>query len=116
MTKLINLTPHALSFQIGDASLTIPPSGDVALVQVSSSVLTTLDVDGLHIPVRQSSYGAVNGLPDPQPGIVFLVSLLVQQALLAAGVQRGDVMGPDTGPSAIRVNGQVSAVVALQKI
>ena len=56
-------------------------------------------------------WGPVVGLPDPQPGVVLLVSTLV----LGHVVGRTDVMAPATGPTddAIREGGQVVAVTRL---
>lgn len=39
-----------------------------------------VDVDGLSLPVREVSYGAVS-LPEPEPGIGFVVSMSAARRL-----------------------------------
>jgi len=56
------------------------------------------------------TYGEIEGLPDPQPGVVYIVSMVVRQAAQAQG--RTDVVSPDTSPQgAIRdEQGRIIAV------
>lgn len=83
--KLVNLTPHTVNIVASDGTpiLAIEPSGDVA--RVSSHVdtvgfVTVLDGDGaVIIPVTATSFGDVQGLPDPQDDVAFVVSSLVAQ-------------------------------------
>jgi len=78
MTKIVNLTPHPLNFIMGDGSeVEIPPSGNVA--RVSEKVENIGNING--IPVISKSFGEVTGLPEPQPDTIFVVSLLVAQAV-----------------------------------
>jgi hypothetical protein len=49
----------------------------------------------------------VEGLPDPVAGVVYIVSGRVLSELAGS---RPDVVSPDTGPDAIRENGQIKAV------
>ena len=101
--EFVNLTPHALTIEgIG----TVPPSGTVAYV-TRMSIESRL-VGG--IPTLQQSFGAVEGLPDPRDGVALIVSALVLSALAGS---RNDVFAPDTGPDAIRENGQIVAVKGL---
>lgn len=107
--KIINLTPHAITIRARGKETVIPPSGDVA--RVSSTPGTVLDVDWLPCPVATAPvWGSVEGLPDPQPGVLFLVS-----GLVAAHVSRHDVVSPGTGPNdgAIREDGKIVAVTRL---
>lgn len=91
----VNLTPHAIDVvSEGDnANLTIPPSGTVARVNASSEVVDRLN----GIDVAQSTFGPVEGLPDPCEGTIYIVSMLVGQRV----VGRHDVVGPDTGPGSV---------------
>jgi hypothetical protein len=100
-----NLTPHEIRV-VGreDEYIIFPPSGEVA--RVSSTSENVGEVDG--IPISVTTFGDLSGLPAPEDGVVYLVSLLVRQA--AQGVGRIDVVSPDTGPTALRENGQVVAV------
>ncbi|MCX7740609.1 MAG: hypothetical protein N2047_06250 [Meiothermus sp.] len=108
--ELVNLTPHTIN--LNDTALA--PSGQTARVKVDQVQVGTLDLQGQAIPVVANTYGQVEGLPEPQLGVGYVVSGLVLQALEAQGIYRGDVFAPDTGPTAIRgENGQIKAVTRL---
>jgi len=106
--KIVNLTPHEISVLLPDGTTRkIAPSGKVARVAT-----TTQDAGSLEgIPVVRQTYGAVEGLPEPQEGTVYIVSALVLSAVKALG-GRTDVYAPDTGPqSAVRDDqGRIVAV------
>ena len=107
---IINLTPHAISLadQAGEIIAAYAPSGEVARVSTTRKVVGS--VDGADI-VR-TVFGEVLGLPASQEGVFLLVSSLVAQAAKEMG--RGDIIAPDTGPTAVRENGQVVAVRGFQ--
>lgn len=71
----------------------IEPSG--MLARVSEVDVPVEDVHGW--PCRAAEFGAVEGIPDPAPGLVFIVSALVRDA-----AQRDDVVSPDTSLGAVR--------------
>ena len=66
--------------------------------------------DGLghSLVLARPTYGEVTGLPAPQEGIYYLVSSIVADALRGSG--RTDILVPDSGPDAVRENGQILAV------
>ena len=120
--NFINCTPHALTVEgLG----TIPSSGVVprCATERSPSPITgmeygyaitpeggTFDQGGTaqtKVRVTTQKMGAVTGLPDPVAGVYLIVSGMVLSALNGT---RPDVMAPDTGPDAIRENGQIVAV------
>ena len=105
--KIMNLTPHgvALANAAGEITATLQPSGKVARMAVNREETGTL----MGLPVSTSVFGEVVGLPDPAPETIYLVSTLIAQA-----VRRRDVVSPDTGPSAVRKDGQVVAVRGFQ--
>lgn len=99
---IINLTPHAINFvwepvnEDGSGSgyfepiATIPASGQVARVKAKTVPVTETiySLDGTFektplfiedIPVTTTEFGEVEGLPDPKPGVVYIVSSLVAQ-------------------------------------
>jgi hypothetical protein len=104
--KIINLTPHTINVQIGESIFTYEPSGSVARVKTETKVVFNAG----EIPVVKTSFVDVEGLPLPQQDTLYLVSSIVAQAS-----KREDVVSPDTGPSAIRENGQVTAVRGFQQ-
>ena len=92
--NIINLTPHALNLMpagpIGPV-VTIPPSGQVARCAVDRVQVGTVTIDGISVPVNQTRFGEVSGLPDPQPNTIYVVSVIVAQAV----PDRWDVFIPD---------------------
>ena len=106
----LNLTPHEIVLVTEDGDrLAIPPSGTVARVEAEEESLGTFPVNGDgDIPVVSRSFGKVKGLPKFQD-----VPVLVSSMVLAAVPNRAWTFAPDTGPTAIRENGQVVAVTRL---
>ena len=94
---LVNLTPHEITIldENNNVVLRLPPSGTIARVTTRETQVATIN----GIPVYKTEYGEVEGLPDPQPGTIYIVSLLVLQALKARGIDRNDVVAPNTSPS-----------------
>lgn len=96
----INCTPHALTVEgLG----TIPASGIVPRCATVRSEVGPIQ----GVRVTAQAMGAVTGLPDAVEGTVYIVSGMVLGALVGT---RTDVVAPDTGPDAIRENGQIVAV------
>ncbi|RLG42605.1 MAG: hypothetical protein DRO05_00580 [Thermoproteota archaeon] len=85
--KLVNLTPHPITFP--EADVTIPPSGMVA--RVEETVSSSSSFDDLSIPIATIVTGKVVNLPDPQPGVGYIVSRPVALAVIG----RPDVFVPD---------------------
>jgi len=82
--NIVNLTPHALNLMPegpDGPTVTIPPSGIVARCTTSRVQVGTITVDNITIPVNRTQFGAVTGLPDPQPDTIYIVSAVVAQAV-----------------------------------
>lgn len=92
--QLINLTPHTVTIVDEESRkiLEVPPSGQVARVEVMREPVGTLN----GVPLVHNRYGDVQGLPEPREGTVYIVSLVVLQALQG---KRNDVVAPDTSPA-----------------
>ena len=88
---LVNLTPHVLNLVTGSGTVTVPPSGTVARVAVTRKPAGTVTVDGVQVPLYRTTYGAVEGLPDPAPDTLYVVSAVVA----AAARDRDDLVVPD---------------------
>lgn len=96
--RFINLTPHEITVFIdSNNTLKIPPSGTIA--RVEQKEIQVGSVNG--IPIYKTVYGEVVGLPAPQENTIYIVSLLVLQALQAHGVSRDDVVAPNTAPTPV---------------
>ncbi len=108
--KIVNCTPHAIVVRDAvEQDRIFPPSGILVRCAVRSVPCAT--VDG--VPVVRSEMGDLEGLPEPEQGTVYIVSTPAAQKAAALG--RPDVLSPDTGPTAIRENGQVKAVRGFQR-
>lgn len=83
----INLTPHPINIHNADGDLvtTVAPSGTVARVSQSDTVVDT--VDG--VDILAVTYGDLDGLPDPVDGTMYIVSGMVR-----AATDRADVLSP----------------------
>jgi len=95
--KLVNLTPHEVVIlnDQNDILLRVPPSGMIARVDATEELVA--EING--IPVYKVSYGNIQGLPEPEPNTVFIVSTLILAALKEKGIDRKDVVAPNTNPS-----------------
>lgn len=94
--EIVNLTPHPIVITDGK---TYPPSGQVARVSTQYGVA----VNG----VADVSFGEIQGLPDPQPDTIYIVSAM----LVAAAPHRTDLVSPASGhPLCVRKDGQVVSV------
>lgn len=82
--NIVNCTPHTLHLPTGD----LEPSG--ILPRCKEWDHSEGEVNG--IPLITRHYGAVYDLPDPQPDTLYIVSLVVRQAL----PKRTDLASPGT--------------------
>ena len=100
-----NLTPHKIVLNSG---VEYAPTGVVARV---SNTFTEADANG----ICSVDYGTVEGLPDPQPNVCYIVSAMVLAAAKAFG--RYDCVAPATGhPDCVRNDkGQIVSVPCFVK-
>jgi len=90
--RLVNLTPHPITLISPDGEqVTVPPSGTVARVAERMESLGEVVVEGVVVPVVKRSFGELEGLPEPEPGVLYVVSALVAEAAWRVG--RSDVVG-----------------------
>ena len=91
MTKLVNLTPHTVNIISGDGSaLAVPNCGTIARCVETQTELPSINVDGAEVSIVTTTYGDVSGLPEPEEGTYYIVSLLVAQAVKG----RNDLLSP----------------------
>lgn len=105
---LVNKTPHAICIanEAGEVVRTIEPELPAARVAVTQEKRG--EIDG--VPVSITRYGKVENLPEERPGVIYIVSQVVMQA----ADDRGDLIRPDTGPTAVRdAEGRIVAVRSL---
>lgn len=114
LPQLINLTPHPLVLLCVTGTQRVPQSGNIARVRHEQVALDSVS----DIPVYATVYKEIEGLPEPQEGVTYIVSSLIQHALRQHGITRDDVLSPGTGPndSAVKEAGRIVAVTRLVKI
>ena len=90
-----NYTPHTIVLNDGREF------ESMGVARVANS-FTEFDADGVCTVV----YGEVSGLPEPQDGVLLIVS-----AMVLAASSRTDLVAPATGhPGCIRENGFIKSV------
>jgi hypothetical protein len=109
MTRIVNLTPHLIRLAVGNSVTEIRSSGVARLTSKEIRVGSVDFMDGsgavVTIPVIRTEYGEITNLPAPCEGVLYVTSSLV-----ASRANRPDVVSPDTGPTALRKDGDVWAV------
>lgn len=90
--QLVNLTPHKITIigSDGEVMCEIAPSGTIA--RAASVIVDDGSVDG--IPVVRTSYGLVEGLPEPIDGTMYIVSSLTATAARRSGRTTEDLLIP----------------------
>lgn len=91
--KLVNLTPHAITMMDDNENIIfiIEPSGNVARVSVRTERTETLTFNDMPLATSKSVYGKVEGLPEAEDGVVYIVSSMVAQRV----PEREDVFIPN---------------------
>lgn len=112
--RIVNCTPHEIAIMSGSrVACRIPPSGHVARVRGSRTILPDLilDPDSVSLPVidgdpfgspepisvsfsQIEQPGVISGLPAPEPGTLYLVSMIAAAAAVRSG--RTDIVVVDT--------------------
>lgn len=107
---MINYTPHDVTVQAEDGSLhRFPASGIVPRVEMKTQPAEPLP-DGC--PTVRVEYGAAE-LPQGTPTQCIVSTLFADAYRRQHGFDGIELFVPDSGPSAIRENGQIVAVRAL---
>jgi len=107
MIDIINLTPHTIKLNNGK---TFPPSGTIARVSAKFTNVTSPELLQDEIYVYKVEYGDIEGLPEPEENVLYIVSAMVLEAGKRIG--RNDLIAPATGhPEAVRnEQGQIISV------
>ena len=91
MTTLVNLCPHDVTIVDGDGNVIIVlPHEEGKLARVATTEIPAENTLGYSFPVVHREWGQVTGLPDPQPGVAFVVSA----AVVSACPGRKDIYSP----------------------
>lgn len=86
--ELRNYTGHPLTITQGNRSVKLRPLGRA---KINSDVEEhgSIQFDGLSIPLLHLKERTILNLPDPEPGVVYIVS-----GIVATAAQREDVVAP----------------------
>lgn len=104
--KFVNLTPHDITV-VGDAQVVLPKSGSIARVAVSQ---VEVGREG-GIALFRTRKGEVQGVPSPEEGTIYVVSLVVREALpgrtdlASPGELVRDADGKPIGCRGLAING-----------
>lgn len=92
-TEIINLTPHAINIVDDEKNIikVIEPAEFPARVTVSTVRTEDIICGDDTIPTSKSVYGVVEGLPEKEEGVIYVVSSLVAQRV----PERDDVFIPN---------------------
>jgi len=106
--KYINLTPHDINIVTAEGKkVNFPKSGKVAGIKEVNGVFNGL--------VRSDNLSDVQGLPKPQKGVIYIVSMPTLLAVRASGDGRKDLVCPITrGAGVVKKNGQIISVPGLR--
>lgn len=86
--KIINLTPHEVKI-VNENGATIKSfTASGSLARCKTVPVSAGNIDGL--PLTKTEYGDVEGLPDQQPDVFYIVSALVRTRL----PERKDLLSP----------------------
>lgn len=110
---LVNLTLHVVNVlnDAGEPIISVAPSGQVARCAVES--VKVGEAEG--VALFTAKYGEVQGLPEPVEGTIYIVSLMVRQALPARtdlaspGELIRDAAGQPIGCKGLNVNTPTAA-------
>lgn len=116
---MINLTPHDIVIQADDGTaITIPPSGVVARVAHTETVIENLLLtdSSKAVPVISRVATSVTGLPTDTDEPVLVSSMVLEALQQIGGYEEYPVYAPDTGSTAIRSEkGHIVMVTRLVK-
>lgn len=107
--RILNLTPHTVSVLHNNGEVvTFPVHGEAPRVSYDDHM--ACNIGDFSVSVR-CGIEAVEGLPDEEEGVFFIVSSMVREAC----PQRRDLLTPDSGPDAVR-NGKGHVLYVLRFI
>ena len=90
-TTLINLCPHDINIVDNEGNLVVTlPHEEGRVARVATAETPRENTLGYPFPVVHREWGAVTGLPAPQPGVAFVVSA----AVVSACPGRADLFSP----------------------
>lgn len=112
--RLVNLTPHPINLMLDDGTEAVLPSSGLCRIEQKSGERLK-EFDKFDVPIFGApADGDIIGLPEPQPGVFYIVSMIAARAIK----WRDDILYPGTGPADEPVRddkGNIKAVTRLIK-
>lgn len=108
MTALINLTPHDITIVVDGRTEVIKPTG---LARCQEKSVQVGVINGW-IPVYETEYGEVSGLPAPAEDTLYIVSVIVAKAKEVQA--RTDIYVP--AKTLRDANGNIIGCIGLNKV
>ncbi len=118
--RIRNLTSKTINVITEEKEFVFPSEGCARVLATTNpfgEIRTEVEsING--IPVVRTTYGEIEGLPEPEEGVVNIVSYVILNALKTKGDFRTDVVAPDTSPSGVArdEDGIVIGVKGFQRI
>ncbi len=112
--KIRNFTPHAVRIigEEGNLIVAIPSEGVARAEQKDTPQGSLRAINGGLIPTVRTEFGGLIGLPDPEEGVLLIVSNILVQAAKAVGRSTDDLLFPSGVPMRDAA-GQIIGVRAL---
>jgi len=89
--RVVNCTPHAVNILSAESfmykgvtpkvRLSFPTSDFIARLVYDTRLVERFLIENHVVDVTSTKYGRVLGLPQPEPGVIYIVSKLVAEAL-----------------------------------
>jgi hypothetical protein len=90
--EFVNCTPHAVNIHREDGTVfTVDPSGNFARVATNIENVEISGIEGIKVVRTTFDTTKVDGLPAPEEGVIYIVSLITLNAL--KGI-RTDLVAP----------------------
>lgn len=110
--NIINCCPHPITFRNKEGQDHVFPKSEHQARVLETATPSEIDRE---FPVYVGTFGEIDGLPEPQPGTMFIVSGLVLSALRDQGSTRTDVISPGTGPGDKTIRDEKGQILAVTR-
>ncbi len=83
--QIINKTPHKIRLLDGAGEIIkeFPPDKEPIRVEIERKKLTSLDYDGIGVPIVYRFFEGINILPRQEEGIYYIVSQMAADAIIS---------------------------------
>lgn len=75
--RVVNLTPYDLNFVTPEGNVTIQRSGRTARLSINHNCCNGINFSNIVIPINETTYGDIEGLPEPECETYYIVQQVV---------------------------------------